>query len=305
MSNSRPPGFSSHNHPIMTALPMVSNDSERMHCMEVWGGNQAVQRNFHTPGLRIWVYSQPYGEAVGGGDVYYLSSCASGRITRILLADVSGHGEMVSRMAVNLRDLMRRNVNFIKQTRFVRAMNRQFADFGEQGGFATALVSTFFAPSKTFALCNAGHPVPFVFRAKKSDWSALRNEADHSKGISDTPLGVVGEATYGQLDLRLQTGDMVLSFSDALTESLDAAGRPLGQEGTLGLVRELPITQPDELIPALVKRIRGLSDGNLRQDDATLLLCQATGGGPSLRSNLLAPFRLFGRVRDRSAIGSS
>ncbi|MDC0937108.1 PP2C family protein-serine/threonine phosphatase, partial [Pirellulales bacterium] len=240
--------------------------------------------------------------ALAGGDVYYLSSCASGRITRMLLADVSGHGELVSQTAVGLRDLMRRNVNYIKQTRFVRAMNRQFVDLSEQGGFATALVGTFFATTMTYSLCNAGHPVPLVFRRLTSQWSELKNEASSTKPISDTPLGVVDEAAYGQLDVRLQSGDMVLSFSDAVTESHDADGRQLGEAGVLRLVRKLDVQDSEELIPALVKRIRELRDSNLRQDDATFLLGQATGGGPSLRNNLLAPLRFMGRITDRTEI---
>ena len=87
---------------------MDQNDSERMHCMEVWGGNQATHQHFETAGLNVWIYSRPFRGATAGGDVYYLSACASGRITRMLLADVSGHGELVSNMAVSLRDLIRR-----------------------------------------------------------------------------------------------------------------------------------------------------------------------------------------------------
>ncbi|TWU30532.1 PP2C family protein-serine/threonine phosphatase [Bythopirellula polymerisocia] len=281
---------------------MEKTDPERMECMEVWGGNQAVQRSFITPGLKIYVDSQPYGQAPGGGDVYYLSSCASGRITRMLLADVSGHGELVSQTAVGLRDLMRRNVNYIKQTRFVRAMNRQFADLGEQGGFATALVSTFFATTMTYSLCNAGHPVPLVFRRGTSQWTELKNEASSSRPISDTPLGVVDEASYGQLDVRLEAGDMVLSFSDAVTESEDGDGRQLGVAGVLRLVRELGTEDSEKIIPALVERIRGLRDSNLRQDDATFLLGQATGGGPSMKNNLLAPLRFLRRTSDHTRI---
>ena len=82
------------------------------------GWNQAVERSVETAGLKIWVYSRPYGKAHRGGDVHYLSSCESGRVTRMLLADVSGHGESVSQVAVALRDLMRQNVNYIKQARF-------------------------------------------------------------------------------------------------------------------------------------------------------------------------------------------
>lgn len=70
-----------------TNMPQQQSDSlrshQRMQCMEVWGGNRQVERYLETPGLEAWIYSQPHEQASGGGDVYYVSSCASGRITRI------------------------------------------------------------------------------------------------------------------------------------------------------------------------------------------------------------------------------
>src|SRR5271157_4434391 len=135
-----------------------TRDPERMQCMEVWGGNVRVEKHFQMPGLDAWISSQPEGHAVAGGDVYYLSSCSSGRITRILLADVSGHGELVARTAAGLRDLMRRNISVISQRRFVSAMNRQFSATSGDSDFATAIVSSFFAPTRSLSLCNAGHP---------------------------------------------------------------------------------------------------------------------------------------------------
>jgi serine phosphatase RsbU (regulator of sigma subunit) len=271
--------------------------------MEVWGGNQGVERSFQTAGLGIWVYSRPYGEDACGGDVYYLSSCASGRITRMLLADVSGHGEVVSQLAGGLRDLMRRNINFVKQTRFVKAMNLQFTEYADKGCFATALVSTFFAPTGSFTLCNAGHPAPLVFRQAESQWSELTREVEESHVVTDIPFGIMDDVYYGHHEVRLQEGDMVLSYSDAIIESIDADGRQLHQAGVLELVRELDLQEPDKVIPAILERITGLSNNNLKQDDATILLCQATGSGPSLRNNLLAPFRFFGKVVDETRIG--
>lgn len=275
-------------------------DPDRMQCMEVWGGNQAVERSFQTPGLKIWIYSRPYGQAVGGGDVYYISSCASGRITRMLLADVSGHGELVAKIAVGLRDLMRQNVNYIKQTRFVRAMNQQFSEFSEEDRFATALVATFFSPTQSFCLCNAGHPPPIIFRQTTSEWTELKSDPVTTRGVTDTPLGITSDADYHQHDVRLETGDMVLSFSDAVTESEDTNGRQLGQSGVLRLLRDLPSKEPEFVLPTIVEAIKARSADNLNQDDATLLLCQATGDGPSLKNNLLAPFRLLSSVADRT-----
>jgi serine phosphatase RsbU (regulator of sigma subunit) len=206
-------------------------------------------------------------------------------------------------LAVKLRDLMRRNVNYVKQTRFVRTMNQQFGDLGAQGIFATALVATFFAPTRSFALCNAGHPAPLVFRRSTSEWTELATNDSASEAVTDMPLGISGETTYCQLSVRLQAGDMVLCFSDAVTESQDAEGRQLGRPGVLRLVRDLKIADPAEVIPSLLEQITGLRDDNLTQDDTTILLCQATGGGPSLQDNLLAPFRLLGLVADRTRLG--
>lgn len=113
-----------------------------MQCMEVWGGNSAVHKWFDMPGLTTWIYSQPHGTSQAGGDVYYLSSCASGRVTRILLADVSGHGENVSQVAVSLRELMRSHMNPVRQKRFVQPANREFTDADHSGKFAALIIAT-------------------------------------------------------------------------------------------------------------------------------------------------------------------
>src|SRR4051794_16098285 len=110
-----------------------------MHCMEVWGGNQTADRGVVMAGLDAWVFSKPFGGADGGGDVYYVSSCATGRITRLLVADVSGHGAAVCDVAGQLRGLMRKHVNQIDPARFVQSMNTQFAALAKAGCFATAV----------------------------------------------------------------------------------------------------------------------------------------------------------------------
>src|SRR5271169_1819897 len=149
---------------------MPDQPAQHMQCMEVWGGSQLTSRGVEMGGLDAWVYSKPFGEAQRGGDVYYASSCATGRITRLLLADVAGHGNAVAATAADLRTLMRRFVNRLDQTEFVRLLNQQFATLSKEGAFATAIVTTFFAPSRRLSVCNAGHPRPFLYRAAKRHW---------------------------------------------------------------------------------------------------------------------------------------
>jgi hypothetical protein len=51
--------------------------------------------------------------------LHCVSSCATGRISPLLLADLSGHGQFVASTAVDLRPLMRRFVNRLDQKEFV------------------------------------------------------------------------------------------------------------------------------------------------------------------------------------------
>ena len=72
-------------------------------------------------------------------------------------------------MAGDLRTLMRRFVNRLDQTEFVRLLNQQFSEVSRDGVFATAIVTTFFAPSRRLMVCNAGHPRPLLYRRRNEE----------------------------------------------------------------------------------------------------------------------------------------
>jgi hypothetical protein len=97
-------------------------EKKAMQCMEIRGGNLAVEEALDAPGLQEWVCSRPYKSAASGGDVHYLSICASGTICRLILADVSGHGDAVSGFAVELRSLMEKNITVADQTHLVERL---------------------------------------------------------------------------------------------------------------------------------------------------------------------------------------
>jgi sigma-B regulation protein RsbU (phosphoserine phosphatase) len=74
-----------------------------MQCMEIWGENQAVESAVSNPGLDVWIYSRPDQGELHGGDVYYVSLRGGGIDTRMIVADVSGHGESVADFSASLR----------------------------------------------------------------------------------------------------------------------------------------------------------------------------------------------------------
>ncbi len=202
-------------------MPPQKPATDRMECMEVWGGNSSIDRCFPVSGLRVWLHSKTHGLGDRGGDVYYISSCASGRITRLLLADVSGHGPAVAEIATGLRDLMRKNINVISQTCFVREMNEAFFSDTDPAVFATALVCTYFSPTRSLQFCNAGHPVALLYRADTGSWESAEHVAAATRGdgLTDTPLGVSDRTSYSRFETELSPGDMFLCVSDAFTEA--------------------------------------------------------------------------------------
>ena len=273
--------------------------AQQMTCMEVWGGSQLTTRGVEMGGLDAWVYSKPYGDAQRGGDVYYASSCATGRITRLLLADVAGHGNTVASTAANLRTLMRRFVNRLDQTEFVRLLNQQFTTLSESGTFATAVVSTFFAPTQRLIVCNAGHPRPLMYQSETQEWTLLgADPMDEATTSRNMPLGILDVTEYEQFDVELKTGDCVLSYTDALIESRDADGEMLGETGLLRIIRHLGDVEPRMMTKTLLNEIKDRFPENLTEDDVTVLLVRANGQKPktSIREFLWANIRFLGSL---------
>jgi serine phosphatase RsbU (regulator of sigma subunit) len=285
------------NNPVEVKA-MAASNNHKMRCMEVWGGNRAADVGVAMTGLDAWVYSRPHGEtATGGGDVHYVSSCASGSITRLLLADVSGHGRAVAQIATSLRDLMRRHVNRVSQDRVIKGINRQFAQVGDAGLFATALVFTFFAPQQRLTLSNAGHPPPLVYRHREKTWAFIESDGhSDSEALANLPLGVIEEMHFHQHETHLAGGDLVLCYSDALIEAIGPGGKPIGAAGLHRLVRQLPIGEPEAMIRDLLRRIDALDPDNLDRDDLTVLLFRRDPAATRINLGrlLAAPVRLAG-----------
>lgn len=252
--------------------------SEHLTCMEVRGGNVPADVSLDVPGLEVHVLSRPYRQAAGGGDVHYVSSCGTGRITRLLLADVAGHGVDVNATARVLHDLMRRHVNHIDQRKFAQRMNAEFNGLTQSGQFATAIIATYFAPTARLTLINAGHPPPLLYRSAERTWSIMAQDSSTAQR-ENYPLGVLDLTQYEEFEIALHDGDAVLCYTDALPESRDAAGELIGYQKLLELAAHLP--ESSALVDWLKRwldQIDGISPGNLQSDDLTVLLMRATPG---------------------------
>jgi phosphoserine phosphatase RsbU/P len=263
-----------------------------MACSEVWGGNGAADTSLVLPGLEGGVVSRPHRNAASGGDVHFVSSCGTGRITRVMLVDVSGHGEPAANVAEFLRRTMQRYVNHIAPNKLAADLNQRLSTSKQRAGrFATAIIMTFFSPTGDLNLCNAGHPPPMLYRQATRRWSCIdRPTAEH--GVINLPLGVLEESGYIGREVRLNPGDVILAYTDCLIEAIDADGRQLGVTGLTAVLNQIGDPgrhrQPGSLSSAMLGKIE--SHGYHMDDDLTILVlrCTERSEGATTRMKLAA-----------------
>lgn len=248
--------------------------------MEIWGGNRAFDSGVSTPGLDVWVYSRPYQGAASGGDIHYVSTCGGGKISRCVVADVAGHGEAVGKLGGQLRDLMRKHINKLDQTQFVQILSSELSALSKTGTFATALLASFFAPSGQLIICNAGHPRPLWYRAGQKTWHIVRHDIDAQLNkVMNLPLGIIPETDYHQFGLQLEPGDLILIYTDSVTEARSGEGQMLGEAGLLEMARKLNPSKPDRINHALRDAVAAYRNCEAAEDDLTLVTLHCNGDG--------------------------
>jgi phosphoserine phosphatase RsbU/P len=260
------------------------SDEQTLQCMEIWGGFQPMERSVSTPGLDLWVFSQPFHGDEHGGDVYYVTLCGGGVITRIVVADVSGHGASVAEFSSSLRTLLRRNINQKSQKRLVEQLNRQFGEMADSRRFATALVVTYLATADRLSISNAGHPRPLLYRAIDREWSSLTPQEGDRHGPGNLPLGLDEHTSYASFDLQLKPGDRVVFYTDALIEAADPSGRLLGESGLVetarGLNIDLDSASPGAVGSALLEAVASHRGRESADDDVTVVVLNHNAAGP-------------------------
>jgi hypothetical protein len=148
-------------------------------------------------------------------------------------------------------------------------------------------------------VCNAGHPRPLLYKAAAREWSLLgADPIAEDVTARNMPLGILDVTEYEQFDVELQSGDCVLSYTDALIESRDADGEMLGEAGLLRIVRHIGEVEPQVMTRTLLREIKDRYPENLTEDDVTVLLVRANGQKPksSFRDFLWANLRFVGSL---------
>lgn len=252
----------------------MSEISSRLACFELWGGNRSADHSIELPGLAGWVYSQPLEADAGGGDVHYLSVCSQGMVSRVALADVAGHGGGASLMAENLRHVLQRHTDNWDQSALMRELNEAFAKHVVEGEYATAAVLGFYFETGELLFTSAGHPPVLWYRAGNHSWDLLQDTTPFAVDIEGLPLGLIPGTTYSQTAVRTGVDDMLVLYTDGISETMDPSGNELGYRGLLELARGADVESPVQVSRALMSGAEAFRGDAPRRDDETLVVLQ-------------------------------
>ena len=77
----------------------IADSQGRLECKELWGGIQYQDIEISAGKIIGSIYSAPCGKGGKGGDIYYVGVCKGDTISRLAIADVTGHGAIVSEIS--------------------------------------------------------------------------------------------------------------------------------------------------------------------------------------------------------------
>jgi sigma-B regulation protein RsbU (phosphoserine phosphatase) len=193
-------------------------------------------------------------------------------ISRVALADVAGHGQAVSSVAERLRETLRKHTDSWDQSDLMRELSEAFQEGSVGVQFATAAVLGFYLQTGELLFTYAGHPPALWYRSAERSWDLLNGSTPYARGIENLPLGLIPGTTYSQNVVQLGRDDIVVLYTDGITEARDATGNELGQEGLLKLVRDLPVASPAEFGQALISGFGAFRGSAPRRDDESVVV---------------------------------
>jgi hypothetical protein len=197
----------------------------------------------------------------------------NGNFAHVAILDAVGHGLEAARIA-NLAISAYRNGRRAGHDtpEIYRAMDAIVIQVFGQEKFATAQLATLNLSSGCLRWLNAGHPPPMVIR---------RGHRIDLESTTWLPVGL-GGPDASLTETSLEPGDVVLFFTDGITEARSATGSEFGRERLADFIERAVGTGQTsaETVRLLSLAVLGHQNETL-QDDATLLLLSWTGPAPA------------------------
>jgi serine phosphatase RsbU (regulator of sigma subunit) len=198
-----------------------------------------------------------------GGDYYDFATYADGKLA-LIIADVAGKGLPAALMMSSLQA----RVQMLLETQpapdtAMKALNRSLSERSVAGRFITFLYALLDPQTGAIEYSNAGHNYPLLLHSDGS--------LEELSG-SNMVLGIMPDANYELRKLTIEPGDLLVLFSDGVTEARNSKGEELGEKGLADFLRNHRHMNTEQAVLGLSEDIRRWCETAAFSDDFTIVL---------------------------------
>lgn len=212
-------------------------------------------------GLEAYGSSRPANTV--GGDFYDVLPMPDGRLV-LALGDVSGKGSPAALLMALVLAILRTLVDeALPPDAIAQRLNAQVARRAPGGRFVTLCLAVYDPLTGHLRYVNAGHPPPLVRRGTDERFERLCEG-----GIA---LGMFELASYTTGETTLDEGDVLVFYSDGVTEAEDASGTPFDESGLQSVITHYGRDDAATLGKAIVRAVEMHSEAARLADDVTVL----------------------------------
>lgn len=205
-----------------------------------------------------------------GGDYYdYLSG--GSETMGMVIADVSGHNVGAALIMTEARTFIQAEAHTIRSPgELLTALNEfLYEDLTRAELFITMFYLDYTIHSRQFTFASAGHNPPMIWRSNSQICEYLDAE-----GLI---LGVKRKVTFEEKKIQLQDGDILLLYTDGITEAANAGGELFGEDRLCTLLRENHTQSPQQIIDNLLEQVRFHTGCQNLNDDVSLVIMKVVG----------------------------
>ena len=201
-----------------------------------------------------------------GGDYYDFLDLGSSRLA-FVLADISGKGIAGALLMANLQANLRSRyaIALDDLPRLLNSVNQLFFESTPDDRYATLFLGVYDDVTRQLEYANCGHNAPLLFRA---------NGSIERLNSTSTVIGMSATWECVTQKISLSPSDLLVIYTDGVTEANDASGNEFGEDRLVDLIRANLALTPEQLIAQIQSSVISFSANN-QFDDLTLVLARA------------------------------
>jgi sigma-B regulation protein RsbU (phosphoserine phosphatase) len=262
-------GLALENAQLMAAITEEVAQRERLN-REVEIAREVQERLFpqELPAIAGLDYFGACRPALGvGGDYYDFLALPGGQLG-LAMGDVSGKGIgaalLMASLQASLRSEAARAPDHLAPV--VSNVNRLVYQASTSNRYATFFYAQYDPARHELTYVNAGHNPPMLFRKNGQEWQATRLTA------GGTVVGLLESFPYEQETITLAPGDLLVAFTDGISEAMNPSDEEWGEERFAEAVKSLAGMKARDMLEHLMSAADAFAAGAKQHDDMTLVV---------------------------------